>query len=165
MPLPSPSTSNRPASSQRLPNAARAPTAASQARSGTPKSQQSSNAAPAKSSKIKGSSDRDSIGPTSNPAARRGSTAALLGRDKPPSKDGTVQRTAKEVEGLKDFVRAYRFLLMHVSSTRSSLTFFSNLETAWAVELSAASTVRSTGVPGNSLPSNRYASPTYQKPS
>lgn len=26
-------------------------------------------------------------------------------REKPPSKDGTVQRTAKEVEGLKDFVR------------------------------------------------------------
>lgn len=25
-------------------------------------------------------------------------------REKPPSKDGTVQRTAKEVEGLKDFV-------------------------------------------------------------
>ena len=26
------------------------------------------------------------------------------GRDKPPSKDGTAQRTAKEVEGLKDYV-------------------------------------------------------------
>lgn len=37
-------------------------------------------------------------------ALRRGSSAnALATREKPPSKDGTVQRTAKDVQGLKDY--------------------------------------------------------------
>lgn len=48
--------------------------------------------------------------PTIEDSGRRTSKPALHSRDgpreKPPSKDGTVQRTAKEVEGLKDFVRA-----------------------------------------------------------
>ncbi|KAK5711737.1 Protein kinase of the Mitotic Exit Network [Elasticomyces elasticus] len=35
--------------------------------------------------------------------SRRQSSASLMGRDKQPSKDGTAQRNAKEVEGLKDF--------------------------------------------------------------
>ena len=35
---------------------------------------------------------------------RRSSVASYMGREKPPSKDGTAQRRAKEVEGLKDFV-------------------------------------------------------------
>lgn len=47
--------------------------------------------------------------PTIEDSGRRPSKPALHSRDgpreKPPSKDGTVQRTAKEVEGLKDFVR------------------------------------------------------------
>ncbi|KAK5702137.1 Protein kinase of the Mitotic Exit Network, partial [Elasticomyces elasticus] len=37
-------------------------------------------------------------------SSRRQSSASLMGRDKQPSKDGTAQRNAKEVEGLKDFV-------------------------------------------------------------
>jgi len=49
----------------------------------------------------------------SEDAGQRGSKPAPAARDvgpreKPPSKDGTVQRTAKEVEGLKDFVRITR---------------------------------------------------------
>ena len=110
-PLPSPTTSGRPPSTQRLPNAARASTAASQARAGTPKSQQSSNGIQPKSTRIRGGSDKDSVGSSSTRhAARRGSVAHLAGREKPPSKDGTVQRGAKEVEGLKDFV-SHRMLL------------------------------------------------------
>jgi len=36
-------------------------------------------------------------------------------REKLASKDGTVQRTAKEVEGLKDFVRTIDVSLLHKS--------------------------------------------------
>lgn len=105
LPAPSPTTSGRPPSTQRLPNAARAQTAASQARAGTPKSQQNSNGIQPKSTRIRGGTDKDSIGSLSTKyGARRGSTAHLAAREKPPSKDGTVQRTAKDVEGLKDFV-------------------------------------------------------------
>lgn len=48
--------------------------------------------------------------PNLEDSGRRPSKPAIHSRDagpreKPPSKDGTVQRTAKEVEGLKDFVR------------------------------------------------------------
>ena len=39
------------------------------------------------------------------PSTRRESAAGFRDREKPPSKDGTAQRRAKEVEGLKDFVR------------------------------------------------------------
>ncbi|TKA78167.1 hypothetical protein B0A55_03894 [Friedmanniomyces simplex] len=35
--------------------------------------------------------------------SRRQSSASVMGREKQPSKDGTAQRNAKEVEGLKDF--------------------------------------------------------------
>lgn len=37
-------------------------------------------------------------------------------REKPPSKDGTVQRTAKEVEGLKDFVRTIDISSLHTDT-------------------------------------------------
>ena len=41
----------------------------------------------------------------SKPAgSRRQSSASALVREKGPSKDGTAQRTAKEVEGLRNFV-------------------------------------------------------------
>ena len=38
--------------------------------------------------------------------SRRQSSASVMAREKQPSKDGTAQRNAKEVEGLKDFVSA-----------------------------------------------------------
>ena len=38
-----------------------------------------------------------------------------MSRDKPPSKDGTAQRKAKEVEGLKDFVSHMFFT--HIASS------------------------------------------------
>lgn len=67
-----------------------------------------------RSAKVRGSSDKengDKTAPTRS--TRRGSSAAhaLAMRDKLPSKDGTAQRTAKEVEGLKDYVRATRTLV------------------------------------------------------
>ncbi len=61
-----------------------------------------------RSAKVRGSSDKENGGDRSAAprSTRRGSAAnALAMREKVPSKDGTAQRTAKEVEGLKDYVR------------------------------------------------------------
>lgn len=61
-----------------------------------------------RSAKVRGSSDKENGGEKSAPArsTRRPSTAsALAPREKLPSKDGTAQRNAKQVEGLKDYVR------------------------------------------------------------
>ncbi|KAF2480077.1 hypothetical protein BDY17DRAFT_327060 [Neohortaea acidophila] len=102
--MPSPTPSSTSSKSQRLPNAARAPTAASQARSGTPKSQPNTNAASTRTAKARPASDKESsVGRSSRTSFRRESIANLVAREKPPSKDGTVQKSAKEVEGLKDF--------------------------------------------------------------
>lgn len=106
--MPSPAASpmtGRAQGSQRLPNAARATTAASQARTGTPRSQQNSNGTQSKGTKVDGNVNGSSIGRSSHTKGRRESVANVWNREKPPSKDGTVQRSAKEVAGLKEFVR------------------------------------------------------------
>lgn len=66
---------------------------------GVQKSTQNGGSAGLKHSKIRGGSQSD-IGEAGGRRARTREPP----RDKPPSKDGTVQRTAKEVEGLKDYV-------------------------------------------------------------
>ncbi|KAI5360248.1 putative serine/threonine-protein kinase, active [Septoria linicola] len=106
------STSSRPSTSHR------ANTSIAQSRQhATPKQSSVSGGGSGvlRSAKLRGSSDkengggRDSHNKSSVPAAqtrstRRGSAAhALAVREKLPSKDGTAQRTAKEVEGLKDY--------------------------------------------------------------
>ncbi|CAK4010492.1 Cytokinesis sepH [Lecanosticta acicola] len=102
-PIPSPPTSTRAA------NAHRPSTAVSQSRTSTPKQASGGASGGIRATKVRGSSDKENSGDAghsgrSAAAARRGSAAyALASREKPPSKDGTVQRTAKEVEGLKDY--------------------------------------------------------------
>jgi len=55
--------------------------------------------------KARGSADKEneSTARLDRPIKRQ-STANVPGREKPPSKDGTAQKNAKEVEGLKDYV-------------------------------------------------------------
>ncbi|KAK5138384.1 hypothetical protein LTR08_003445 [Meristemomyces frigidus] len=92
------------ASLRRPPSAASTPTT----RGGAAKVQQ--NGVPARLQSVV-AKPRDSLGKEngskrveSSPAARRRqSSASALVRDKGPSKDGTAQRTAKEVEGLRNF--------------------------------------------------------------
>ena len=71
-------------------------------------------AVPARLQGVVGAKPRDSLAKEngngvkkveSRPAgSRRQSSASALVREKGPSKDGTAQRTAKEVEGLRNFV-------------------------------------------------------------
>lgn len=114
-PLPSPTgggSISRPTTS----SARRTSVSVAQSKNATPKQSVGAGSGGLRSAKIRGSSDKENIGNTSGNisgsagvggrAARRGSTANMLAtREKPPSKDGTVQRHAKEVEGLKDYVR------------------------------------------------------------
>ncbi|CAK1362730.1 Cytokinesis protein sepH [Cercospora beticola] len=96
-----PSHSSRPSTSHRV------NTSVAQARShATPKQSSAGGSGVLRSAKVRGSLDKengDKTAPTRS--TRRGSSAAhaLAMRDKLPSKDGTAQRTAKEVEGLKDY--------------------------------------------------------------
>jgi hypothetical protein len=89
-----PSTSHRPS------------TGVSQARRhATPKQASVGASGALRSAKVRGSSDKEHSAPVRS--ARRISTAgAVATREKLPSKDGTAQRNAKQVEGLKDYVRA-----------------------------------------------------------
>ncbi|KAK0363681.1 Protein kinase of the Mitotic Exit Network [Friedmanniomyces endolithicus] len=93
-------------------------TAGAASRNGTPKVSSQTGATAAASSRLqpvkpRGSSDKENSsggkvaggggskvirGPS-----RRQSSASVMAREKQPSKDGTAQRNAKEVEGLKDF--------------------------------------------------------------
>lgn len=113
-PLPSPTTSASQGRSTAA-QARRSSIGVSQSRTSTPKQAVGNGSGGLKSAKVRGSSDKEngngngsgggSTGAKS--VARRGSSAkALAAREKIPSKDGTVQRNAKEVEGLKDYVRA-----------------------------------------------------------
>ncbi|KAK4896572.1 Protein kinase of the Mitotic Exit Network [Elasticomyces elasticus] len=73
---------------------------------GTPKgTQQTVGAGRVKAGKEKEKENGTVVGGKSKvvSSSRRQSSASLMGRDKQPSKDGTAQRNAKEVEGLKDF--------------------------------------------------------------
>lgn len=107
-PLPSPPVSGRMQTNVRRPNAARASTAASQARAGTPKSQQSGSGGvngsgtASRGGKVTGSTAREAENKPTRSSTRRSSVNAF-GIEKRPSKDGAAQRRAKEVEGLKDF--------------------------------------------------------------
>ncbi|KAK4496703.1 hypothetical protein PRZ48_012686 [Zasmidium cellare] len=89
----------------RLANGHRASTAASQSRTSTPKQTSGSGSGGLRSAKVRGSSDKENGSDASSArAARRGSSANVMaGREKMPSKDGTVQKHAKGVEGLKDY--------------------------------------------------------------
>ncbi len=82
---------------------ARASTAASQARATTPSGSSGSTSRAKRSIKVRGSTDKDAENKPARPSARRTSTVSLIGLEKRHSKDGTVQRRAKEVEGLRDY--------------------------------------------------------------
>ena len=56
-----------------------------------------------RSTKVSGGNGRETENKPTRPSTRRSSINAF-GIEKRPSKDGTAQRRAKEVEGLKDFV-------------------------------------------------------------
>ncbi|EME84347.1 uncharacterized protein MYCFIDRAFT_173354 [Pseudocercospora fijiensis CIRAD86] len=100
---------------------------APQSRTATPKQPVGSGGGPLKSAKLRGSSDKENggghgsgngNGNRSGSGIRRTSSANVLAaREKIPSKDGTVQRNAKDVEGLKDYVRAIP-LLSHIHPLR-----------------------------------------------
>lgn len=53
---------------------------------------------------MRGSSEKENEAKPPKAATRRSSAVGFGAREKAPSKDGTVQRHAKDVEGLKDFV-------------------------------------------------------------
>ncbi|KAF7195760.1 Cytokinesis protein sepH [Pseudocercospora fuligena] len=111
-PLPSPSASSSQGRSTAA-QARRTSIGVSQSRTATPKQAVGSGSGGLKSAKVRGSSDKENGGHGSGSgngstgarsAVRRGSSANVLAaREKIPSKDGTVQRNAKEVEGLKDY--------------------------------------------------------------
>ena len=65
--------------------------------------------------------------------ARRSSAASFMGREKPPSKDGTAQRRAKEVEGLKDFVgnTSFHFHLMGIAVSRKGVQTMFSILVGW----------------------------------
>ena len=62
---------------------------------------------------MRGSLEKESENKTVKPSTRRSSAVGFGGREKPPSKDGTVQRHAKGVEGLKDFVSLASNIIPH----------------------------------------------------
>ena len=110
---PSTTSANATPGHTRLANGHRASTAASQSRTSTPKQTSGSGTGGLRSAKVRGSSDKENGSDASSArAARRGSSANVLaGREKMPSKDGTVQKHAKGVEGLKDYVCWTSFIL------------------------------------------------------
>lgn len=97
--LPSPPASNTPQGHQKVPSGSRPSTAAGSGSRGY-RPQQNGGSNGVKQTRARGGEEAGQR-PSSRmaPSARDGGP-----REKPPSKDGTVQRTAKEVEGLKDFV-------------------------------------------------------------
>ncbi|KAK5105826.1 hypothetical protein LTR62_002106 [Meristemomyces frigidus] len=79
-------------------------TAASQI--GTPKVQPNGVSARVPASKARDSAAKESsagVGSKTEVKPARRQSSVATGRDKPPSKDGTAQRNAKEVEGLRDY--------------------------------------------------------------
>ncbi|KAK3067390.1 Protein kinase of the Mitotic Exit Network [Teratosphaeriaceae sp. CCFEE 6253] len=102
--------------------------AAAAARNGTPKAAAAPVAATSRLqlAKARGSSDKENtagskvvgsgVGRTgsSRPTGRRQSSAASTAREKLPSKDGTAQRNAKEVEGLKEFSHRIVFCIFYL---------------------------------------------------
>jgi hypothetical protein len=100
--LPSPPGSYTPQSHQKASSGSRPGTAAGSGSRGF-RPQQNGGSNGFKQTKVRGGLPSEDAGQRPSkpvPTARDGGP-----REKPPSKDGTVQRTAKEVEGLKDFVR------------------------------------------------------------
>jgi hypothetical protein len=107
--LPSPPGSYTPQSHQKAPSGSRPSTAVGSGSKGF-RPQQNGGSNGFKQTKVRGGLPSEDVGQRPSkpaPTARDGGP-----REKPPSKDGTVQRTAKEVEGLKDFVRETQALLI-----------------------------------------------------
>ena len=115
----SPPNVSRTSTASRRSNAARASTAASQARANPTRPSSAVNArvgnpSPTPSSELarlaaEKENERRSNVPRqslSRAGGSRQSAVAAWGREKLPSKDGTAQRNAKEVDGLKNFVSA-----------------------------------------------------------
>ena len=121
-----PRTAGTPSTASRRPGSAaglKRPPSSSSARGGTPKGQPVSAAGTPKTSqsgavparlqnqtRSRGNSDKEN-GPSSaadekprGKMVRRQTSAGIMMREKGPSKDGTTQRAAKEVEGLRNFV-------------------------------------------------------------
>lgn len=98
----------------KLANGHKASTAASQSRTSTPKQAGGSSSGGLRSAKVRGSADKENGRDGSTGRATRRASAAnvLAAREKPPSKDGTVQKHAKGVEGLKDYV-CWPFRILH----------------------------------------------------
>ena len=115
IPLPSPGSA-RPHSQQKAaPSSLRPPSAtssirrppsATSTRTTAIRTQQSTVTSQLNPTKIRAGLEKenDANGKTTAKPARRQSNVNVPVRGKPPSKDGTAQRTAKEVEGLKDYV-------------------------------------------------------------
>lgn len=103
--LPSPPTSNTPQSRQKVSNGSRPSTAPGFGSGELQRQQQiaGSGGLGIRHAKIRGGGSSEDAEVKAPRAARDGV------REKPASKDGTVQRTAKEVEGLKDYVREHPF--------------------------------------------------------
>ena len=100
--IPSPPASNTPQSHQKVSNVSRSGAAGGSGSRGLRPQQYGASNGLKHSSKGRGGAEESghrAPRPASSAATREGP------REKAPSKDGTVQRTAKEVEGLKDFVR------------------------------------------------------------
>ncbi|UJO24802.1 Cytokinesis protein sepH [Fulvia fulva] len=105
-PLPSPpaTTSIRSPASTRATHGQRGSVPVAQSRTSTPKhTTNTAGSGGIRSAKVRGSSDKENGSDAGHvrPARRRSSVLAM--REKLPSKDGTAQRHAKEVEGLKDY--------------------------------------------------------------
>lgn len=103
-----PTVSRRPGSAASVPR----PSSVASVRNSTPKAHQSTVASQqrAVAAKQRGGSDKENgtdhitrVGGGSR-AARRQTSAGILTREKLPSKDGTAQKNAKGVDGLKDYV-------------------------------------------------------------
>ncbi|KAK4575115.1 Protein kinase of the Mitotic Exit Network [Recurvomyces mirabilis] len=100
-------TTSKPSTMTKRPGSAasvKRPPSSVASRNGTPKAPANGISARVPATKARGSADKEASGGSRNdvkPGRRQSSAAAM--RDKPPSKDGTAQRNAKEVEGLKDF--------------------------------------------------------------
>ncbi|KAH9828404.1 cytokinesis protein sepH-like [Teratosphaeria destructans] len=99
-----PTTSRRPGSSASI----RRPSVTSGAstRNATPRTtQQGIVVSSQRATKVRGSSDKENVSDTKpvSRSSRRQTSSSIFTREKLPSKDGTAQRNAKEVDGLKDY--------------------------------------------------------------
>lgn len=111
--IPSPPASNTPQSHQKVSNGPRSTAAGGSGSRGLRPQQYGAQ------NGMKHSKGRGGAEDSGHRAPRPASSAATRDgpREKAPSKDGTVQRTAKEVEGLKDFVCEYPALRSTPSMT------------------------------------------------